>query len=337
MRTPSQPIVLALSACFLLTISAAAQQPTSPARQEDDRTESSAQQAGEQGKRGGIEREDAERDDPRARIEAQRAEHGRISTEFKQHLLQQRQQQLKTRLSFDANIVASSGPQWVPIGPTNTDYEQNGSFTGFVIDSGRARTILPDPADANTVYFLTSGGGLWKTSNFLSSPPTWTPLTDNLVSTSGGSVAFGRTNSVLYLGLGDPFDVINVAGVMVKSIDGGATWTPTPVDLGAPFSVRDVKVDLSVGTTTATDIVLVATDVGLCRSTDGGTTYGEVALGGTLGLDVWSIVNTSIGWLASAQPCTHVPAIECGTTSTLYFSVDHGATWNPITNTGGGF
>src|SRR5262249_26154549 len=55
------------------------------------------------------------------------------------------------------------------------------------------------------------------------------------------------------------------------------------------------------------------------------------------GLSVWSIVNTSIGWLASAQPCTNVPAIECGTTSTLYVSADHGATWTAISNTGNGF
>src|SRR5215470_16116627 len=147
MRTPTQPIVLALSACFLFTISTAAQQATSPAQQKDERTESSTQQVREQKKRGGIEREDAEGDDPRARIATQRAERGPMTTEFKKHLLQQRLQQQSNRREPDPNIVASSGPQWVPIGPTNTDYEQNGSFTGSVIDSGRARTILPDPAN----------------------------------------------------------------------------------------------------------------------------------------------------------------------------------------------
>src|SRR5262245_8783468 len=132
MRTRTQPIVLALSACFFLTISAAAQQPAFPTRQKDDRTESSTQQARGPETRGGIEREDAERDDPRARIQAQREELGPMTPEFKKHLLQQRLQLQTSRRGPEPNIVASSGPQWVPIGPANTDYEQNGSFTGFV-------------------------------------------------------------------------------------------------------------------------------------------------------------------------------------------------------------
>lgn len=44
----------------------------------------------------------------------------------------------------------------------------------------------------------------------------FTPLTDSLATTTGGSVAFGRTPNVLYLGLGDPFDVINIGGAMVN-------------------------------------------------------------------------------------------------------------------------
>src|SRR5260370_13156234 len=125
---------------------------------------------------------------------------------------------------------ASPIPAWVSVGPTSGSFETNG-VTLNVIDSGRARTILPDPSDQNTVYFLTSGGGLWKTTNFLQTNPTWTPKTDGLPTTGGGSVAFGRTSNVLYLGLGDPFDVFPLAGgVMVKSIDGGDTWS-VPISL----------------------------------------------------------------------------------------------------------
>ncbi len=39
------------------------------------------------------------------------------------------------------------GPKWVSIGPTGAQYQQNGSFTGLVRDSGRARTILPHPIE----------------------------------------------------------------------------------------------------------------------------------------------------------------------------------------------
>jgi hypothetical protein len=65
----------------------------------------------------------------------------------------------------------------------------------------------------------------------------------------------------------------------------------------AAVSVRDVKVDVS----TNRDIVLVATESGLYRSADEGQTYAAIPVFN--GLSVWSIVRTSAGWLASAQPC----------------------------------
>ena len=103
---------------------------------------------------------------------------------------------------------------------------QNGSFTGHVRDSGRARTILPNPTDPEIVYFLTSGGGLWRTDNWSSSNTLWRPLTDDLPTTGGGSVAFGANPNTLYLGLGDPYDQILVGGAMVKSKNGGVCWSP---------------------------------------------------------------------------------------------------------------
>jgi len=315
-------------ALLLLTADAFAQQATSSAPQ-DDRTGSPVQRerslaGGQQPQeRGGI-----ELDDPLARLEWRIKVRGIPSVASKQHLLQVWRAQIAKVSSPVAAINATTGPQWVPIGPTGADYEQNGPFTGLVRDSGRVRTILPHPTDPDTVYLLTAGGGLWVTNNFTASSSTWRPLTDSLVTTSGGSVAFGRTPSVLYLGLGDPFDVINVGGVMEKSIDGGATWT-NMVDLVTPFSIRDIKVD----TSTAADIVLVATDKGLFRSADGGSSYLQIPLGGFSGLTVWSIVQTSAGWLANAKQCP-TPVPICPSPGTLYISTDHGATWSQITNLG---
>jgi hypothetical protein len=295
---------------------------------QDDRTDSSAQR--ERAQAGGQQSQEnggAELDDPRARLEWRLKTRGIPTVASKQHLMQLWQAQSANMSSSPAAISAPSGPQWVPIGPTGADYEQNGPLTGFVRDSGRVRTILPHPTDPDTVYLLTAGGGLWVTNNFTASSSTWRPLTDFLVTTSGGSVAFGRTPSVLYLGLGDPFDVIGVGGVMEKSIDGGATWT-NMVDLGTPFAVRDVKVDTSVGTSVVQDIVLVATDAGLYRSVDGGTTYLQVPLAGFFGLNVWSIVQTSAGWLANIKYCP----LAVG--ACLLISADHGATWASMTNLG---
>ena len=229
-----------------------------------------------------------------------------------------------------ASLASSPAPIWVPIGPTGADYEQNGSYTGFVRDSGRVRTILPHPTDPKTVYLLTSGGGLWVTNTFTSPLSSWRPLTDAQATTGGGAVAFGRTPSVLYLGLGDPFDIVNVGGAMLKSTNSGTSWTNL-VDLGTPLSVRDVKVDSSA----TQDIVLVATDAGLFRSIDAGTSYAPIPA--LQNLSVWSLVQSSAGWLVNAQPCNRTPATFCATGATIYLSTDHGATWAAIPNTGNGY
>ena len=267
--------------------------------------------------------EDADRDDPSVRLEWERKAWGVVTPGFRQNAIREGRRHSDRKRLF--------GPQWVNIGPTTADFEQNGSFTGHVRDSGRARTILPHPTNPNIVYFLTSGGGLWKTTNWQSSHTDWEVLTDDLPTTGGGSVAFGKNPNTLYLGLGDPYDQILVGGSMVKTKNGGNSWS-SMIELGSAVSVRDVKVD----TSTNHDIVLVATDKGLFRSADDGDHYSEVAT--FTGMSVWSIARSSAGWLVSAQPCAAaLVGLQCGQATTLYLSTDLGATWAPITNPGNVF
>src|SRR5262245_7623144 len=151
----------------------------------------------------------ADQDDATARLEAERAAWGLVTPEFRHNAIQEGLRH--------GNRRNKRGPLGVNIGPTGADFEQNCSFTGHVRDSGRARAILPHPTNPDIVYVLTSGGGLWGTLNWRSSDTKWFPLTDNLPTTGGGSVAFGRNPTTLYLGLGDPYDQILVGGAMVRS------------------------------------------------------------------------------------------------------------------------
>ncbi len=265
----------------------------------------------------------AETDDATARLEWERGAWGLVTPAFRSLALSEGKSHNDKK--------NAPGPKWVNIGPTGSDYEQNGSFTGHVRDSGRARTILPHPTNPDVVYFLTSGGGLWRTNNWTSPNTTWEPLTDDIPTTGGGAVAFGRNPNTLYLGTGDPYDQILVGGAMVKSKNGGVSWSAM-IELGTAVSVRDVKVD----TSTNRDIVMVATDSGLYRSADDGETYSAVATFN--GLSVWSIARTSAGWLASAQPCAAANVgLQCGGATTLYLSTDRGASWAPISNAGNVF
>ena len=248
---------------------------------------------------------------------------GDLSPAFTQHLLNEAE---KERTKYPALFRSAGGPElpavvggttWSNLGPTNANFTQNG-VTLTKVDSGRPRVILPDTADStgNTIYLLASGGGLWKTTNFLSATPTWVPLTDFVGSNISGSAAFGRSTSTLFLGSGDPFDA-GVGGFMIKSANGGTTWT-TGITLGTAAKIYDIKVD----TTLAQDVVLVGTNTGLFRSADAGATYLPVAsIPATL--KVWSLVKTSTGWLASAETTTTG-------IGALYSSPDQGATWTAV-------
>lgn len=265
---------------------------------------------------------------PMGRLEARKATiGGNISAETRSLVL-------KEAARVQSRKAPTVGGAWTSLGPTNITRFQNG-VNKAKDNSGRMRAILPDPRPqkADTVYLLTSGGGLWKTTNFSASQPKWVPKTDGIYATAGGGAAFGRTPDVIYIGSGDPFD-LGVGGIMYKSTDGGDSWS-APFALAGVSEILDVKVDTSVGSTTADDIVLVGTDVGLYRSTDGGATYNYVSV--DLGLETylagfgyfpedWSFAKTSAGWLLSRAYWTVCP--NCYEFTQIYVSTDQGATWN---------
>jgi hypothetical protein len=278
-------------------------------------------------------------DNASLRLEANRQRRSGNSNFIGDMMFEAQQERLQNPQLIPGAGPAAGIPVWFNMGPLKSNHIQNGVLR-TVTDSGRARTILPHPTDPNIVYFLTSSGGLWKTTNFQKNKPDWVSLTDGVITTSGGAVAFGRTPDTLYLGLGDPFDGNASAGAYVlKSTDGGNTWSPAVRLLFGSTSAGSVR-DLKVDTSGPTDVVLVATDIGLFRSANGGTTFTlnlslpliYVTPVGAFLQSEWSIVNTSRGWVVS----TESPTVGVAATATtdgvgkLAVSTDRGATWQPL-------
>jgi hypothetical protein len=68
---------------------------------------------------------------------------------------------------------------WVPIGPSQQSNALDKLPWGGRIDWIEISPNF-DGAGHPAMYLATPGGGVWRSSDFLSAAPTWTPLTDHL-------------------------------------------------------------------------------------------------------------------------------------------------------------
>lgn len=109
--------------------------------------------------------------------------------------------------------------RWFAIGPAPID--KKGEHL-----AGRVSAVAIDPGDEQHWLIGASSGGIWETSD---SGGTWTPRTDNQKSLAISAIAFDPVqHNVVYAGTGgyspEMSSVLPGAGLL-KSTDGGATWT----------------------------------------------------------------------------------------------------------------
>ena len=128
---------------------------------------------------------------------------------------------------------ALSSQAWTAVGPASIG---GGSNTpGGSDPSGRVTGLAIDPSDpsGNTVYAAGASGGIWKTTDFLTTStagPTWIPLTD-FGPTSGvniGGIAVFPVNnntnqSIIIAATGEGDTGTPGVGFLISD-DGGATW-----------------------------------------------------------------------------------------------------------------
>lgn len=257
---------------------------------------------------------------------------------------------------------------WTSLGPTN--YQVGGGD----LAQGRASSLWVHPTNTNFLFAGFAGGGVWKTTN---SGGTWTPLTDFEATTSVGSldvlVRTDTTNlsdAIVYVGLGEgntASDSIDGAGVL-KSVDGGATWTLQTIPWAGPdeatsarwrHSIRRIAIDTNVASGQS---VWAAGDGGVYHTADGGAHWslvtglpysGKPGVGGCwpeLATDF--VVDPSVtpsrllvafgartnGNSVAALSCTGIANdVNFRKNNGLYRSVDGGTSWALVSGAGSGF
>ena len=180
-------------------------------------------------------------------------------------------------MSYEEN---SQGPE------RNTDGSVEGILDSLV--TGAVNRILPHPTNANIMYIGSVNGGVWKTTNALSSTPvypTWTPLTDKLKSTSIGALAFDTadaTRNTIIAGTGRTSALESRGGPLSGlqiSTNGGTTFTE--VDGGGRLKGLNITGVVKHGNTIVVSVdkadVLTYDNIGVFRSTNNGATFTHIS------------------------------------------------------------
>jgi hypothetical protein len=135
-----------------------------------------------------------------------------------------------------ASILAATGNRstavgWTLVGPSVANFPAILTFSGApYTTSGRITALAISPeCDRRSCpgWAAAAGGGVWKTTNFLSDNATWTFISDSFATNAIGTLTYDAATNTLYAGTGEAnASADSEAGFGIyKSTDGGSTWT----------------------------------------------------------------------------------------------------------------
>lgn len=204
---------------------------------------------------------------------------------------------------------ASAGANWSRI-VVKPDVTVN--WTGGCYTQGTCNMLAINPSNSNEmIAAFIDGGTLWRT---IDAGAHWTQCAQDLLLRQFGSVVYCKNNPlVVYAG--------SAHGV-IKSTDGGSTWTMTGYDQRAGYPGGNQIWAMEVKADDPNSVVFAFNNV-LYRTTNGGTTWTTSTLTGTSVRDLRAL---------PGSPNVLFMTIKNGAMAELRRSADFGATWTKITD-----
>jgi PKD repeat protein len=211
-----------------------------------------------------------------------------------------------TAKTMASAAVSATTANWTALGPF-------GSPVGG--DAGRIQVIKLKPGTPTTIYVGTAAGGLWTSTD---NGVNYTTNTDQFASLGIADICINPTNTaVMYVATGDKDAGDTYATGVLKSTNGGATWSAlTGLTWTASQQRRIYRMLMHP---TNPDIILVFSTAGVYRTTNGGTSWTQ----------------TSTTSMVDAEFKTDDPNTIFGVTlNGVRKSIDNGLTFSTITVSG---
>ncbi len=173
----------------------------------------------------------------------------------------------KQTVAFKNSLPQSQSQSgWAPIGPVTVAKAYDTTNT---VGMGRVNCIAFHQTNKDVFWIGASSGGIWKTEN---SGKTWIPLGDDLPEMQISSIAVDPNNTdVMYIASGDCDGGGYTEQGILKSTDGGISWTKTSLSSDPNFQYSALKTIL-INPQSSNEIVTAGYD-GIWKSTDYGDSW----------------------------------------------------------------
>jgi hypothetical protein len=179
--------------------------------------------------------------------------------------------------------IATTGiPDWLEQGPMDIKNNLAAIPAQENPSVGAIKAVAQHPTDGNIIYVATVNGGVWRTTNGLSSNPVWSALTDHFPSLAMGDIAFSPldpTGGTLFAAHAHTSalnsDTSPLLGLL-KTTDGGASWLQVGTDSLSGKEIASV-VPAALSEPTGQVILVATLTDGVHRSADGGNTFQRIS------------------------------------------------------------